>query len=302
MTLDEINFEISEFINKHLLYSDSPIDFRSYYTLGKVITNGKIREIHKPIESLARIQRLLSEVIYQIFIMPGCLHSIPGRSIISNAEAHIGAKHLLKIDIKDYYNSIMLAHIPDTYLLTKSRIIKLGFTRNYIDGESQSAFLPTGAPSSPAIANVVGLQLDKYMSRVADVYGYTYTRYLDDLTFSSPLEEYDINMVDTIYRLIQQLNFEPNLKKTRWYFAKDPEPFRVTGINLPREGVKHRIPASIRRVVRGRLSHCRVQHSIDPVTAGYLSFIRSVEPELYDTYMKEYCLDRATSNKLSSSS
>lgn len=283
----------------------------SSYRVAKVYQNGKVREIHEPEPKLAGFQRRLSKLIYRVFRMHPALHSVAGRSIVTNSDQHIGSKHLLKMDISKYYGTIRPEHIrvysteydpaycniQDVDMLFLSQVEyfvnELVKRIAFVEIEDH-LMLPTGSPSSPAIGNLVGWMIDCQATDLAQQHGYIYTRYMDDLTFSSVLEMNHRLVAGTTlesrisYEVFQQ-GFNINKAKTEWCYAKDTSKrYFVTGINLPRDTVVHRIPYAMRRLIRARINRVRIKGGvIDQVTQGYLAYVHGIEPELYDSYMEQ---------------
>ena len=90
--------------------------------------------------------------------------------------------------------------------------------------------LPQGAPTSPALSNIVGYEMDKKLAALAAEYGLTYTRYADDLTFSGSLGN-GIGvprLVGVIGEIVRNEGFVLNISKTRVRYAG--ERHEITGL------------------------------------------------------------------------
>jgi RNA-directed DNA polymerase len=252
--------------------------------------NDKPRKIQIPNDWLMAIQKLIPDILYSEFQIDDCVHSMPGKSIITNAAAHEGADHLLKVDIKQYYQTIkpqyIFFHLAKNPVMVERLIKKFCFITIPTYG---NYLLPTGSPSSPAIANIVGIPIDKHCGIIAKTYGYTYTRYMDDLIFSSLIPGHRNPLLEDIKQVIEKFDFKVHPEKTRWLDASDSTiKFNVTGINLSRPGTTHKVPLSVRRIIRSRifkLKHGFVE-KMDDITLGYLSYVKAIEPELYKQYME----------------
>ncbi|MDR2970614.1 MAG: reverse transcriptase family protein, partial [Bacteroidales bacterium] len=134
-------------------------------------------------------------------------------NIVANAEVHTGKKHVLNIDLKDFFPSI------------SARRIKALFSSPYFNYNEQiataltllttyQAKLPTGAPTSPVLSNFVCLELDADLRSFCQENQLQFTRYADDLTFSSnTLIPQDT--IQNIKQIIQKHGFEINEKKLR---------------------------------------------------------------------------------------
>ncbi|MBZ9675144.1 reverse transcriptase domain-containing protein [Mesorhizobium sp. ES1-1] len=196
-----------------------------------------------------------------------------GRSYITNASAHSGAKHLLNLDIRKFFPSI-----------TEEMIVGVFRTLGYSPaGASLLARLtslngeaPTGAPTSPAIGNLVLAEFDKAVSAAATANNILYTRYADDLTFSSQ-NRINEDFLATISTLVQSSGFELNLKKTR--FLGRGARMDVTGLvinqglNLPIEW-RNWARGYLQRVVRNPAAFIDHRSTI----AGILGVLKSIDP------------------------
>ena len=109
---------------------------------------------------------------------------IERRSIITNAKNHINKHYLLNVDLEDFFPSIsfgrvraMFTHLPfelpDEVATVLSQIC------------CWKGKLPQGAPTSPTISNMICATLDYELQELSGKYRCAYTRYADDLTFST---------------------------------------------------------------------------------------------------------------------
>lgn len=154
----------------------------------------KKRWIEAPDEILKGIQEhILHSVLYKMAPTKFAHGFIHGRSIVSCAKEHTGKKFVLKLDLKNFFPSIsrdMVYGAMFSELTPENvKIIIPAIELCLMDGR-----LPQGAPTSPAISNIVCKPLDMVLYGIAERFGLTYTRYADDLIFSSN--------DDTIYKVI----------------------------------------------------------------------------------------------------
>ena len=138
--------------------------------------------ISAPDKELQSIQttinsRILSSVT---MIHPAAVGFRSGHSVVDNASPHLGIRYVLKMDIHDFFFSIRSRRVKKTFE-------KIGYPENVskVLGVVCCLYrhLPQGAPTSPALSNIVGYEMDKKLAALAEEYGLTYTRYADDLTF-----------------------------------------------------------------------------------------------------------------------
>ncbi|MBK9270712.1 MAG: RNA-directed DNA polymerase [Saprospiraceae bacterium] len=150
------------------------------------------------------------------------------RNIVTNAKKHLGCKHLLNIDLKDFFHQIR-----------EDKVVAI-FSRHFPQFEDAlidllarlvcyKARLPMGAPTSPVLSNYAAIPLDEQLMAYCSQSGISYTRYADDLSFSS---KQAISRIDYEHFLhcVQTCGFEVNPKKIRW--AKENNPKEITGLFL----------------------------------------------------------------------
>lgn len=196
--------------------------------------NGGFRSIDSPSVELKSMQRLFANYlnVYYFAIKPVCsygfLLNLKGYSynIVSNAQQHIGKRHLLNIDLKDFFHSINSTRVHHFFVNT------MKFDRDVATIlTALSCFrgrLPMGAPTSPVISNLICLQLDGKLMELSQKYNLIYTRYADDLTFSG--NNLDDSIKNAINEVIIAEGFLLNLKKIR--FQSDKSRQVVTGIKV----------------------------------------------------------------------
>jgi RNA-directed DNA polymerase len=162
---------------------------------------GGVREISAPLSRLKQAQQwILDNILEQIVLHPTAHGFRRGRSIVTNAQPHIGAAVVINLDLQNFFPSISYNRVKGIFRsLGYSEAIAtiLGLictepdvTAVELDGKTyyiaqNQRHLPQGAPSSPALTNLLCRRLDRRLDRMASNRGYTYTRYADDLTFST---------------------------------------------------------------------------------------------------------------------
>ncbi len=178
---------------------------------------------------------------------------VPGKSVVDNAEYHIGMNYVFNTDLKDFFPSISksrvwatLKHYPFKFNdVIADAIAGLCCTEIIIDGEERWV-LPQGSPCSPVLTNIVCRNLDRELHKLAKEYKLRYTRYADDITFSSNRNVFhkDGKFERRLETIIGSQNFSINEKKTR--VQKKNERQEVTGlvvsdrVNITREYVRDR--------------------------------------------------------------
>lgn len=223
--------------------------------------NGK-RDITAPNEDLKLLQKRLNYFLQYIYyvLKSDCVHGFvktPIREerscgIVSNASVHVGKKFLLNIDLKDFFDTISTKRVKDVLfnqvnLFTNETIVN-GITLLV----TYMGKLPTGAPTSPVIANLVCMSLDSELSNYCDGVGITYTRYADDLSFSSDSYFRD-EQVNQIRSIIAKHEFTINEKKFRLLSSKSKQ--TVTGLVV---NEKLNVDRTYIRQIRAVLHHIQL--------------------------------------------
>ena len=149
---------------------------------------------------------------------------IRGRGIIHNARLHVGAPFLLNVDLQDFFGSVTPALVRRIYL-------NLGFPAATAEALTQLCTfrggLPQGAPTSPALSNLVFREIDHEIADLAAATRLTYSRYADDLSFSG-LHPISRNLLSELDRILSRQGFRLNRAKTR--FAGPGQARYVTGL------------------------------------------------------------------------
>jgi len=248
-----------------LIYA--PAD-RKYFTFQVPKKSGGARQIMAPNKELKTLQRKVNYVLQSTYEPKAATHGfVPGRSIVTNAKAHTGSRVVLNLDLKNFFPSIhfgrvqgMMRSVP--YELPPEVATVVAQTCSLGDRAPEGSLyrntLPQGAPTSPTIANMVCAKLDSELTYLAKSCRATYTRYADDITFSTSKPELDDELVseaqeessspldvqlgETLTSIIQDNGFAVNQEKVR--IQRSDIRQEVTGlvvnefVNVPRELVR----------------------------------------------------------------
>jgi len=244
--------ELLNFIHDYkYLKQSNPLELKSltyyaYHTKNKYSLieipkkSGNIRQIYSPNYNLKKIQSLLNTILQCLYKVPMGTHGfVLNKSNVTNAIIHIDKNYIYTIDLKDFFPSIHQArfwkrlqlppyHLNDTKIELANLISNLLFFQTPIKEEKN--FLPQGAPTSPIISNIICERLDRRLLGLAKRFNVKFTRYADDITFSSNYNVYqkDSEFIIELNRIIANENFEINPKKTR--LQKKGYRQEVTGI------------------------------------------------------------------------
>ena len=149
--------------------------------------SGSHRVIHEPRRRLKDLQlKVLAFIEQRAGPANPCVPGfVPGRSIVTNARQHLAAQpyHLLNLDLEDFFPSITFFRVRGVF---RKAPFNLGHEVATVLAQlcTYRNALPQGAPTSPAISNLVCRSLDRDLIALARRHRATYTRYADDLTFS----------------------------------------------------------------------------------------------------------------------
>ncbi len=146
---------------------------------------GGVRHILSPMPELKELQRRLHELLLQIYEPKRSTHGFaPGRSILTNARVHVGATNVLNIDLANFFPSIHIGRVIGRFKAKPFECPKKGAT---ILAQlcCHDGTLPQGAPTSPTISNLICSGMDIDLQRFASQRRCRYTRYADDITFST---------------------------------------------------------------------------------------------------------------------
>jgi hypothetical protein len=283
-----------------LLASDTPDGPYTRFTIPK--RDGSARVICAPRKQLRWVQRrILDEILARVPAHAGAHGFIPGRSTVTNAAGHTGAAVLLKFDLADFFPTIHYYRVLGLfaslgYYVGDARFRAADASRQVAPTLARlccytpdprawgNAVLPQGAPTSPAISNLVCRRLDARLDGLARRNGGAYTRYADDLTFSFPDAAVNLGRFRWwVDQVCHQEGFFVNHKK--FHVIRGSQRQVVTGIVV---NDALRVPREERRRFRAVLHNCR-RHGLasqahgHPRFAEYLrgfaSYVHMVHPE-----------------------
>lgn len=165
------------------------------------------------------------------------------RSTRQNAAVHVGAKFIVKLDIENFFGSITRHRVKELFA-------SLGVADEVAD--SLSRFLAVGGPlplglaTSPIVSNAIFHDLDMSLGEIASRCGLQYSRYVDDITFSST-EDIDLKIIDSVSDLLKTRGFRLANDKTRW--KKRGQSLYVTGLSISAPDTPH-CPRRMKRDLR----------------------------------------------------
>jgi RNA-directed DNA polymerase len=201
--------------------------------------SGGSRTVYVQAPREARRYRLLAYELTELLSTLGDTSHIhgfaPGRSPVTNAQAHVGHRYVLQMDLRDFFD-----HCTEEQLLAAGLSEQLA-QRCCVDGAARQ-----GLSSSPMAANIAALPLDRDILSACPP-GTTYTRYADDLTLSSDELGMLVMLRGFVSILAARHGQEVNVKKTRIQ-SLDAGRVMITGVAVDAAGVH--LPRKTRRKLR----------------------------------------------------
>lgn len=228
-------------------------------------SNGTSRIIKSPRNRLMFVQKKIKKFLDKNYISNQYSHGfIKNKSIKSNANVHLNKRYVLTFDIQDYFSSItqhnvylaLLKLLKNELNRTSFKDYKLSLNTSYPDKKliwiismltttivepGGKRVLPTGSPTSPILSNIVFKPHDIYLSKLARKYNCSYSRYADDITFSSNNEsDASIRALFLASKeYLTRIGFMVNPDKTRlmpWYMHQTVNSLTVNNksVNVPK--------------------------------------------------------------------
>ena len=251
--MDELGDKGHPFTMPQLNYFINPKRNKKHYrtfTIPK--KSGGVRTISAPERMLKSLLTYTNRILQAFYEAPECVTGfVPAKSVVDNAERHLGMIYVFNTDLKDFFPSIPQKRVWGA-LKTRpfefkekiaSAIAGLCCSEITVGDETRYA-LPQGSPCSPILTNIVCHNLDWKLNGLARRFHLKYSRYADDITFSSNHNVYqeDSEFMKEFRRIVSEQNFTINEKKTR--LQKRGERQDVTGlvvsdrVNVTREYVR----------------------------------------------------------------
>ena len=210
-----------------------------YYQFKVAKHDGGLREIEAPAFDLKIIQQQLNYLLQAVYfkhqtassygyiITPA--HTKSKKNILGNAKKHLGHKFMLKADFQDFFHQIKTI---DVISIFSGNILHFDERSSNILARicTYNERLPMGAPTSPVLSNLYTIDADKSLEKWAVQNEVSYTRFVDDLTFSSVSKSFTQNHLDEISEICRLHNLKLNEAKSK--ILGDNDVKEVTGLVL----------------------------------------------------------------------
>lgn len=263
---------------KNLLFiTNNPEE--QYETVYITKANGKKREINKPDIVLKSFQKsVYKNILLHIPTSDYAVAYKKGSSLRYSTAVHIGKPMILKLDIKNFFGSILYKTVQEMFL-------KHGY--DYYMATTLTTLccykgrLPQGTPTSPAISNIIMKDFDDKVACFCNTRNIAYTRYSDDMTFSGSFDSNEV--IEFVKDKLNKSGFQLNNKKTK--LIKQGQRQTVTGVVV---NEKQQLPKKYRKQVRQEIHYCQ-KYSVKShiLHANLTDYIRPNG----EVYYKEYLLN-----------
>ena len=264
--------------------------------------NGEFRPISHPSKPLKAIQRWLSKSLFSNFpIHESATAYRKGKNIKHNATLHSNTKFTLRIDFRNFFPSFDAQSIYE-FILNNSQNSGLELTNEDAVFATfictKDGFLTIGAPSSPIITNTMMHDFDETLFEFCKINNIIYSRYADDLFFSSSKPNSFVGIIEKIQETIANspiLKLSINHEKTRYLSRRYRR--SITGLVLtPTNEIS--IGRSKKREIRTLVYLFKMDLlSGDEISrlSGILSYTHSIEPEFLSSIERKYGEDAISS-------
>ena len=255
----------------YILYKIPPASKYTTFEIPK--RSGGQRTIKAPTEKLKNLQRQLADLLQDCQLEIEKARDLEDRtahgfkrdkSIVTNARQHRGRRWVLNLDLEDFFPSINFGRVRGFLLKNRDFALNEKVATVIAQIACHDHTLPQGSPCSPVISNLVAHVLDMRLVKLADKFGCTYSRYADDLTFSTSKREFPSEIAkpsadqpaeahlwvpgDALQDVITRSGFTINPKKTRLMYRRSRQ--EVTGLIVNKKiGVRWRYRHDVRAMV-----------------------------------------------------
>ncbi len=286
---------------RYLLFHREVSKDSHYHTFEIPKKSGGVRKISAPKKRLKALQQwILENILNKIPVTDAAHGFLKGKSIVSNANAHLQKDIVINIDLKDFFPSIHYARVKGLfqslgYAEQLATIFALACTQALskkvtLDGQQyfvQQAkrFLPQGSPASPAISNLIAYKLDRKLKGLAIKLGFDYSRYADDLSFSCQAdnEKQIAKLLFFIKKICFFEGFEVHPQKT--HIMRKSNRQEVTGIVVNEKPAiakrkLHQFRALLHNIEQNGWQNQHWGKVPFPIQAieGYIHFVNMVNP------------------------
>lgn len=292
--------------------------------------SGGDRVINAPVPGLKAIQKCINLIFQSTYkVNSAATGFVIGKSIVDNAIVHSGKNYVFNLDLKDFFSSIdqarlwgrlrvapfnlseqsgrlEIANIIACLCCHEMEVERFDPISNQWNKVMKNV-VPQGAPTSPTLINIICQRLDFYLLKVAKRFSLNYTRYADDITFSSDHNVYKQNgvFITEVERIIKNENF--NIKDSKTHLQKRGYRQEVTGlvVNLKpnvhnnyikqirhwlyaweKNGYEYASKFFIERYLKDKINPKATTPELSNVLSGKLNYLKMIKGFDNSTYIK----------------
>jgi len=203
------------------------------------------RVIAQPSKEIKELQRLAIEMLKDILPVHGnAMAYQKGKDIRANALLHAKNEYILKMDFEDFFNSINPELFKKSLEIDEIEMNLLDFNHliyllfwNPSKRKNGKLILSVGAPSSPFISNYVMYRFDCAVQDYCEKENIIYSRYADDLTFSTSKKDILFEIPDFIRKTLKRKSYKRiSIKQSKTVFSSKAHNRHVTGVTLNNNG------------------------------------------------------------------
>jgi len=247
-----------------------------YHQVSIKKANGKARQLSIPCARLRKCQRAILRILTKHGNLdPAAVGGVKGTSPLKHARSHVGRRFVLTMDLKGFFDTVHHESVCAAVLrITRDEELARALT----DFVTFSRCLPQGAPTSMFLGNLVLFGLDRKLRRLAARMNARYTRYVDDLAFSSNTDLSGLSV--RVEKLIVAHRFRVNDEKTILMNVDVPQV--VSGLIVNRgldlsETLMDNVLALRGRYLGSSVSTLRAQYALQ--LQGYVAFCGQINPD-----------------------
>ena len=257
------------------------------------------RTIAQPTPAVKIIQKkIIALLSNDVDIHSSATAYVEGKSIKDNALHHAKSEFILKVDLENFFNSItpkiLFKALKKQNISLSNQdihVLEQFLFWNISKKVNGKLVLSVGAPSSPFVSNVVMFSFDKRMSKICSKNNILYTRYADDLTFSTKKKGVLFNHLNEIRNLLKkEFGAKLTLNESKTVFTSKAHNRHVTGVTITNNNKlslgrdkKRYISALIHKFKHGHLSEEDIHH-----LKGLISHALHIENKFISNMSKKY--------------
>jgi len=258
--------------------------------------NGGLRIIDHPAKDLKLLQRwLVQNVLSQLPVHGSAMAYRRNSGVGENARVHAPFSYMLRVDFENFFPSITADDIRSLLRLNRGTLDRIGISSDdfelIVRLACKDGRLTIGAPSSPALSNAVMFTFDNEWYETAHAMDVAYTRYADDIYFSTHRPRLLIALLEQLRGdLARRPSPRLRINEAKTVFTSRKRRRLVTGLVLTSDNkvslgrtTKRRIRTLVFRSGLGDLSREQTMY-----LRGYISYARSVDPQFVASLQRRY--------------